>query len=320
MKLVSIDAPPHGKTGALIGDDVLDFAAASTRIPMAAWIPTDMRELLVAGQPALDLVGGIVDRVRNASEAERTALRAAQALRPRAGVRLLAPIPRPNMVLSHGRAYASHRGEMRRGEVAPTGDTPVAFIKNTGSIIGTDDPIILPPQCPDMVDFEAEFSVVFGKSCCNVTEAEAMDYIMGYTIVNDVSARDWVLVSRKSEWPGDRDMNRMGKQLPTFCPIGPVIVTKDEIPDPHNVSVSSTLNGQPMQSAHTSDLIFTVPALIAFFSRWYPFEPGDVLTTGSPPGVGFGRTPQIFLKPGDVVDITVEGIGTLSNVVRAAGG
>jgi acylpyruvate hydrolase len=226
-------------------------------------------------------------------------------------------VPRPNMVLSHGRAYASHRGEMRRGGIAPTGDTPVAFIKNTGSIIGTDSPIVLPAQCPDMVDFEAEFSVVFGASCNNVSEAEAMEYIMGYTIVNDVSARDWVEVSRKSEWPGDRDMNRMGKQLPTFTPMGPVIVTKDEIPDPHNVNVSSTLNGKPMQSANTSDLIFTIPALIAFFSRWYPFEPGDVLTTGSPPGVGFGRDPQIFLKPGDVVDITVDGVGTLSSRVSA---
>jgi len=317
MKLVTIDAPPHGHTGALIGSDVLDFTAAAAHIPIAEWVPTDMRELLVAGKPALELVASIVERAAKTGR-EQTALRAAGALRPRSEVRLLAPVPRPNMVLSHGRAYASHRGEMRRGGVAPTGDTPVAFIKNTGSIIGTDAPIVLPPQCPNMVDFEAEFSVVFGASCFNVSETEAMDYIMGYTIVNDVSARDWVEISRKSEWPGDRDMNRMGKQLPTFCPMGPVIVTKDEIPDPHNVNVKSTLNGKPMQSANTSDLIFTIPALIAFFARWYPFEPGDVLTTGSPPGVGFGRDPQIFLKPGDVVDITVDGVGTLSNRVSAS--
>lgn len=313
MRLVTIDAPPHGHTGALIAGDVLDFTAAAPVIPIAGWVPADMRELLAAGQPALDVVGTIVALAAS----EQQALRACGALRPRAEVRLLAPIPRPNMVLSHGRAYASHRGEMRRGGIAPTGDTPVAFIKNTGSIIGTDEAIVLPPQCPDMVDFEAEFSVVFGASCNNVSEADAMNYIMGYTIVNDVSARDWVEISRNSEWPGDRDMNRMGKQLPTFTPMGPAIVTKDEIPDPHNVNVRSTLNGKPMQNANTSDLIFTIPALIAFFSRWYPFEPGDVLTTGSPPGVGFGRDPQVFLKPGDVVDITVDGVGTLSNRVRA---
>jgi acylpyruvate hydrolase len=317
MKLVSIDAAPHGRTGALIGDDVLDFAAAGAIVPLATWVPTDMRELLIAGKPALDLVRSIVDRVHDAGDAERARLRTVNALRPRSDVKLLAPIPRPNMVLSHGRAYASHRGEMRRGEIAPTGDTPTGFIKNTGSIIGTDAPIVLPPQCPDMVDFEAEFSMVFGASCFNVSEADAMDYIVGYTIVNDVSARDWVKVSRKAEWPGDRDLNRMGKQLPTFCQMGPAIVTKDEIPDPHNLNVRSTLNGNPMQLANTSDLIFRIPALIAFFSRWYPFEPGDVLTTGSPPGVGFGRDPQVFLKPGDVVDITVDGVGTLSNVVSA---
>jgi len=238
-------------------------------------------------------------------------------LQPRSAVRLLAPVPRPYMVLSHGRAYASHRGEMRKGEIAPTGDTPVAFIKNTGSVIGPDSPIVLPPQYPDMVDFEAEFSVVFGSTCFNVTEADAMEYVVGYTMINDVSARDWVKISRHSEWPGDRDLNRMGKQFPTFTPIGPVIATKDEIPDPHNVNVSSALNGKPMQSANTSDLIFRIPALIAFFSRWYQFEPGDVLTTGSPPGVGFGRDPQVFLKPGDVIAVSADGVGTLSNAVSA---
>src|SRR5580704_9178082 len=178
MKLVTIDAQPYGHTGALVGSDVLDFAAAAPLIPIAGWVPADMRELLVGGKAALELVAKIIALV----PAEQSALRDSGALRPRSEVRLLAPVPRPNMVLSHGRAYASHRGEMRRGGIAPTGDTPVAFIKNTGSIIGTDAPIVLPPQCPDMVDFEAEFSVVFGASCNNVSEDEAMNYIMGYTI------------------------------------------------------------------------------------------------------------------------------------------
>lgn len=204
---------------------------------------------------------------------------------------------------------------MQRTEKPKITEEPKAFIKNVNCVVGPDTAIVLPPQCPDMVDFEGEFSIVFGVPCHNVSEAEAMATVAGYTIINDVSARDWVKSFTKT---GDPDVNRMGKQLPTFCPMGPAIVTSDEIADPHDITLTTTLNGKVMQSAHTSDLIWTIPALISYFSRWYPFQPGDILTTGSPAGVGYGREPKVFMRPGDEVAITVTGVGTLRNKIVAA--
>jgi 2-keto-4-pentenoate hydratase/2-oxohepta-3-ene-1,7-dioic acid hydratase in catechol pathway len=166
-----------------------------------------------------------------------------------------------------------------------------------------------------MVDLEGEFSVVFGAPCHNVSEAEAMERVIGYTLINDVSARNWVESFQKTK---DPDQNRMGKQLPTFCPMGPVIATKDEIADPNDVHMVTTLNGKVMQDSNTSDLIWNIQQLIAYYSRWYRFMPGDVLTTGSPAGVGYGRTPKVFMQPGDVVTATATAVGTLSNPVQAA--
>ena len=218
-------------------------------------------------------------------------------------------------MLSHGRAYFSHLKEMQKTDRPTPTKQPTAFMKNVNAIIGPGEPITLPPQCADMVDFEGEFSVVFGAPCHNVEESETLRMVAGYTIINDVSARNWV---ENFHTTGDPDLNRMGKQLPGFCPIGPVIVTKDEIADPHDLTLTTTLNGNVMQQAHTSDLIWKVSALIAYFSRWYPFRPGDILTTGSPAGVGYGRDPKVFMKPGDVVTVTVDGIGTLANPIVAA--
>jgi 2-keto-4-pentenoate hydratase/2-oxohepta-3-ene-1,7-dioic acid hydratase in catechol pathway len=312
VKLVTIDAPPTGRTGVLIGDDVLDFALAGAVVPLAGWVPTAMPALLAGGSEGIDLIRRIIDSVAAGREDSAARLRAAKALRPLVETALLAPVPRPGIVLSHGRAYWSHLKEMKR---ANSEDDPHAFMKNVNAIIGPGAPIVLPPQCPGMVDLEGEFSVVFGKPCHNVTEEDAMDAVIGYTLVNDVSARDWVENFQKT---ADPDLNRMGKQLPGFCPMGPVIATKDEIPDPHDVHMVSAINGKVMQDAHTSDLIWKVSALIAFFARWYRFMPGDVLTTGSPAGVGYGRTPKIFLKAGDLVTVTVDQVGTLANPIRAA--
>jgi len=173
-----------------------------------------------------------------------------------------------------------------------------------------------------MIDYEGEMTFVFGKSCHNVSEAEAMGYVAGYTIANDVSARDWVgpifTVTKPFEAIAAWDHNILGKQLPTFCPCGPVIVTKDEIADPHNLQLTVTLNGEVMQSSSTDDLIFNLPQIISYYSKFYRFSPGDIVTTGSPPGVGVGRKPPVFMKPGDVVEVEVEGIGKLSNTVVAA--
>lgn len=314
MKLVTIAAPPAGRTGVIVGADVLDFAAASAVLPLAGWVPLSMPALLAAGNEGLDLIRRIVDRVRSGREEVPARLRAVKALTPLAATDLAPPVPRPGIVLSHGRAYWSHLKEMM-GANAKSEEEPHGFLKNANAIIGPGAPIVLPAQCPDMVDLEGEFSVVFGTPCHHVSEAEAMDHVIGFTLINDVSARNWVENFRATR---DPDLNRMGKQLPGFCPMGPAIATKDEIPDPHNVRMTSAISGKVMQDANTSDLIWKIPELIAYYSRWYRFMPGDILTTGSPAGVGYARNPKVFLKPGDVATVTVEQVGTLSNPVRAA--
>ena len=193
---------------------------------------------------------------------------------------------------------------------------PAGFLKNANIVIGPGEPIVLPPQCPDMVDFEAEFSIVIGRPARNVSEADAMDYVAGYTLINDVGARDWNDRSGNAEpWT----FIRMAKNLPTFCPLGPVVATKDEVADPHNVRMTLTLNGRVMQDACTDDLIHTIPKHVAYYSRYYPLDPGDIISTGSPAGVGFARDPKVFMRAGDRVEITVPEIGTLANPVCAAG-
>jgi acylpyruvate hydrolase len=309
MRLVTLSIPPGGRTGVVIGGDVLDFALAAAHLPLAGWVPQAMPQLLAAGSEGFDLIRRLLDQVAAGSTAGR--LREAGALKPLAATPLLAPVPRPGIVLSHGRAYKSHLAEMNaKGE-----DEPHAFMKNVNAIIGPGAPIILPPQAPNMVDLEGEFSVVFGAPCHNVTKAEAMERVAGYTLINDVSARDWVPEFQATR---DPDKNRMGKQLPTFCPMGPAIATRDEIANPDDVHMVTTLNGKVMQDSNTSDLIWPVAELIAYYARWYRFMPGDVLTTGSPAGVGYGRNPKIFMKPGDMVTATADAVGTLANPVRAA--
>lgn len=316
MRLVSIDAGPSTRPGVLIGDDILDFALAGDVLPLASWIPTSMSALLAGGSEGLDFIRRLIDKVDTDCSDTRARLKACRALRSATDTRFAAPIPRPSILLSHGRAYHSHLMEMQGTQRPKIEEAPKAFMKNVNGIIGPDAPIVLPPHCADMVDFEGEFSIVFGAPCHNVDEANALATVAGYTIINDVSARNWVTNFLET---GDPDLNRMGKQFPTFCPMGPLIVTKDELPDPHDVTLNTTLNGVLMQSAHTSDLIWSVSALISYFSRWYPFMPGDILTTGSPAGVGFGRDPKVFMKSGDIVAITVDRIGTLRNPILSAG-
>ena len=312
MKLVSIELAPGYRTGVLIGDEVLDFGLSGEILPLANWVPSDMRLLLAGGRAALDIIRGFITAIAE-NPALAPALREAGALTQQSAVRLGPPVPRPGILLSHGRAYHDHLKEMRGSDAVPSED-PSGFLKNTNSITASGSPIRLPPHRATMVDFEGEFSIVFGARCHNVTDAEALDYVAGYTIINDVSARDWVGHFRQT---GNPDLNRAGKQFPTFTPMGPCIVTKDEIPDPHDLTLQTTLNGKIMQDAHTSGLIWRIPALISYFSEFYCFEPGDILTTGSPSGVGFGRKPPVFMQPGDIVEVTVTGVGTLSNKIIA---
>jgi 2-keto-4-pentenoate hydratase/2-oxohepta-3-ene-1,7-dioic acid hydratase in catechol pathway len=232
-------------------------------------------------------------------------------------VKLLAPIPDPGLVLSVGMNYREHLREMK----TPVPEKPAAFTKSVASIVGSGEAIRLPAWTPNMVDWEGEFSVVIGRACHRVKASHALDYVAGYTLVNDVSARDWVAPIFQAQgvmgpihaW----EHNLLGKMFPTFCPMGPCMVTKDEIPDPGKVRIETRLNGAVMQSAGTDDLVFGVPQLIEYYSQFYLFRPGDVITTGSPSGVGYGRDPKVFMKPGDVVEVEVREIGVLRNPVEA---
>jgi 2-keto-4-pentenoate hydratase/2-oxohepta-3-ene-1,7-dioic acid hydratase in catechol pathway len=236
---------------------------------------------------------------------------------PLGKVKLKAPITEPAIVLSVGMNYHEHLKEMK----TPVPEKPAAFTKSVASIIATGEPIRPPASNAGMLDWEGEFSVVIGKRCHAVKAADALDYVAGYTLVNDVSARDWVAAIFQSQgimgpihaW----EHNLLGKMFPTFCPMGPCIATRDEIADPGNVRIQTRLNGQVMQDANTDDLVFSVPQLIEYYSQFYLFRPGDVITTGSPSGVGFGRSPKVFMKPGDVVEVEVQQIGVLRNPIKA---
>jgi 2-keto-4-pentenoate hydratase/2-oxohepta-3-ene-1,7-dioic acid hydratase in catechol pathway len=208
----------------------------------------------------------------------------------------------PSKVLAIGLNYADHAAETG---VTPPG-TPLIFVKTNNSICFNGDPIRWAASDSTEVDYEAELAVIIGTRARRVSEADALDYVFGYTCCNDVSARDAQF--------GDQQWVR-GKSFDTFCPLGPTIVTADEIPDPQNLSIKCRVNGETLQDSNTSHMIFGVAHLIAYCSRFMTLEVGDIIATGTPPGVGFSRTPPIYLKHGDVCEIDIEKIGVLSNPI-----
>ena len=186
---------------------------------------------------------------------------------------------------------------------------PVLFVKNPASVQHPGDPIELPQKLPSTsVDYECELAVIIGKKCKNVSKADALNYVLGYTCGNDVSARDWQRNGGGGQWC-------RGKTFDTFAPLGPVLVTKDEIPNPNALRIRTILNGETMQDWNTDDMIFDVPTLIEFLSGSTTLLPGTVILTGTPHGVGFARTPPVWLKAGDTVTIDIEHIGALTNPV-----
>jgi 2-keto-4-pentenoate hydratase/2-oxohepta-3-ene-1,7-dioic acid hydratase in catechol pathway len=294
MHLVTFTTDRQPRPGVLAGADIIDLSSTAP----------DVRSILESG--SLEKVRALL----NAPGREKRI--------PAKDAKFLAPIPNPGMVLSVGMNYHEHLKEMK----TPVPEKPAAFTKSVASIIASGDPTLLPPSNPGMVDWEGELTVVIGKPCHRVKAAQALDYVAGYTIVNDVSARDWVMPIFSSTgvmgpihaW----EHNLLGKMFPTFCPMGPVLATRDEVPDPDNVRIVTRLNGQVMQDANTDDLVFSVAKLIEYYSQFYRFRPGDCITTGSPSGVGFGRNPKVFMKAGDTIEVEVKGIGVLSNPVKAA--
>jgi 2-keto-4-pentenoate hydratase/2-oxohepta-3-ene-1,7-dioic acid hydratase in catechol pathway len=227
------------------------------------------------------------------------------ARRPINSVRLLAPIADPAKIVAVGLNYLDHAKESQ--QVAPA--EPLVFAKFPSSIIGPGDEIIWDTALTQAVDFEAELAVIIGRHARNVSESAALSHVFGYTCLNDVSARDLQF--------GDDQWVR-GKSLDTFCPIGPFIVTADEIPDPQALAIGCHVGDAVMQEASTRDMIFGVAELVARLSRSFTLEPGDVIATGTPPGVGYFRDPQRLLGDGDEVTVSIESIGELRNTCRTA--
>jgi 2-keto-4-pentenoate hydratase/2-oxohepta-3-ene-1,7-dioic acid hydratase in catechol pathway len=225
---------------------------------------------------------------------------------PLSEVTLLAPLQRPPRIFGIGLNYREHAAESKMAVQS----VPTVFLKLASSITGPDTDVLLPPDATQP-DYEAELAVVIGKPGHRISKENWRDHVFGYTIVNDVSARGVQLAT--SQWT-------LGKSFPTFTPMGPWIVTADEVPDPHSLEIGLTLDGEVMQSANTRDMIFPIPELIAYISSIVPLESGDVISTGTPPGVGLGRTPQRWLRPDETMIIEIEGIGKLRNRTRAVPG
>jgi len=220
---------------------------------------------------------------------------------PLAQVKLHAPIPNPGKLLMIGLNYRDHAIES--GMAIPT--TPTVFSKFNNSIVGPGDTVVL-PKATAQPDYEAEFAFVIGKLAKHVKGEDWKEYVFGYTVINDVSARDLQLAT--PQW-------LMGKSCDTFCPMGPVLVTADEIADPHNLQIKLTLSGEVLQDSNTKELIFNIPALIEHITQVMTLEPGDIISTGTPPGVGFARKPPRYLRAGDDCVVSVEGIGELRNPI-----
>lgn len=262
-----------------------------------------MLDLIAGGEEALDAVRALV--------AEAEAGQHAEAILP-AGATLMAPIPVPRKnVFCVGRNYAEHIAEGERAQNQKIGVTeyPVFFTKPPTSVVPPEGDILTFPSVSEATDYEVELAVVIGKPGRNIAKEDAYDHIFGYTILNDITARD---VQRRH---GGQYFK--GKGLDGSCPIGPYIVTADAIRDPHALSIGLSVNGEQRQNGNTSDMIFDIPTLIASISEGLTLEPGDIIATGTPSGVGYAMEPPRFLKDGDTVVCDIQDLGTLKNTVRA---
>lgn len=284
MRLATI-LTPHGlRAAAQVGDAYIDLHATDPGLP------TSVR-LLLAASPAIRKAAS------DAAASDRAVKYASNA------VKLLPPVPDPGKILCIGLNYRDHAIE--GGQPIPA--EPVLFAKFPNTLIAHGDPIRL-PRVAQKVDYEAELVVVVGKAGKHIpNDPSAFGYVGGYTVGHDVSARDWQFKGSEKQWT-------IGKTFDTFAPTGPAVVTADELTDPHNLKIQLRLNGQTMQNSSTKEFIFGVPALLAYLSQVVTLEPGDLIFTGTPPGVGIARKPTpVLLKPGDVVEVEIERIGVLKN-------
>ena len=280
MRLVTFKA--HGQAnqvGVVVGDSVF---------PLDGIAHSDMTAFLAAGHAALVEA----EKISRGEVSPKKSFRLSD-------VQLLAPVSRPGKIIAVGLNYRDHAIETK--QEIPT--SPIIFAKFPSSINGPDADVILPEDDPQ-VDYEAELAVVIGRKASRVAEAEALDYVAGYMPLNDVSARRWQFADK--QWV-------RGKSCDTFCPTGPWLTTRDAVPDPHVLAIRMRVNGNVVQNSNTSQLIFRIPALLHYISAAITLEPGDIIATGTPDGVGVFRKPPVFLKEGDVMEVEIEGLGILRN-------
>ncbi len=290
MRVVTYSDDGPARLGLAAGQQVVDLNLADPGIP------ADMVAFLAAGDAALEAA-------RRVHQLWSEGRLASDAIRPKAAVDLLAPIRNPSKIIAAGVNYLDH---CREAGIEPPKE-PLLFAKFPSSIAGPGDAIEWDPGLTSAVDYEAELAVVIGCQARNVQPAAAYDVVFGYTCANDVTARD--LQSKDGQWV-------RGKSLDTFCPVGPEIVTKDELPQPDRLHIVCRVNDAVMQASDTGKMIFGIPALIAFITRAFTLLPGDLILTGTPHGTGAFRRPPVLLCDGDVVEVEIENVGTLRNRCR----
>jgi 2-keto-4-pentenoate hydratase/2-oxohepta-3-ene-1,7-dioic acid hydratase in catechol pathway len=285
VRFVTVDTEHGPRACAAAKGQYIDLNAADPTLP------SSVKAILALGPQGLA-------RAQRALANPKTCFEPATA-------RLLAPIPDPQKILCMGLNYRDHAAESNMA----IPEEPVLFSKYSSALIGHGATILLPSVSQE-VDYEAELVVVIGKRGRDIAQADAMSHVGGYAVGHDVSARDWQLNKPGKQWMA-------GKTFDTFAPIGPELVTADEVADPHNLRIRLRLNGQTMQDSNTSQFIFRIDEAIAYISQVMTLEPGDLIFTGTPPGVGMARKPQVWLKPGDVAEVEIDGLGTLRNPVAA---
>jgi 2-keto-4-pentenoate hydratase/2-oxohepta-3-ene-1,7-dioic acid hydratase in catechol pathway len=284
MRFATIQTAFGPRAALLEGGHYIDLHASEPSLPKS------VRHLIELGPPAW-------------KAADQVARRDGAVRYEAATTRMLPPIPDPPKIVCLGLNYRDHAAESG----APIPKDPVLFSKYATALLGHNESIVLPPVSNE-VDYEAELVLVVGRRGRNLTPEAAAAHVAGYTIGHDVSARDWQLKKDQKQW-------MVGKTFDTFAPTGPTVVTAEEVSAPHNLAIRLRLNGQTMQDSNTRQMIFRTGEVLAYLSQVFTLEPGDLIFTGTPPGVGFARKPPVFLKPGDVGEVEIEGLGVLRNPV-----
>ncbi|MEA3334598.1 MAG: fumarylacetoacetate hydrolase family protein [Chloroflexota bacterium] len=298
MHLITFQHENRPQLGILQDDHILPVETGLKRLlpNNQDSLPSSMIGLLEMGEEGLGLLKELqrtFEKIPDDGRADLVLALGQVTLRP--------PVLDPEKVICLGLNYLAHAAE--KNHTPP--EYPMLFHKTAGSLLGAGGDIVIPP-ITEQVDYEGELAIIIGRTCKAVSQESAIHYVAGYTVANDVSARD--LQYRTKQFTS-------GKMLDTFCPLGPALVTRDEIPNPNGLSIRTTLNGQIMQDDNTGQMIFDVPLIVSYISQIATLRPGDVILTGTPQGVGFARDPQVFLQAGDEITVEIEGLGRLTNRV-----